>query len=48
MAVAIIGLSLYDIMGRAAYAAFMALSVITVCYLVVIAALCTLRVRAVA
>jgi hypothetical protein len=47
-AVAAIGLSLYDIMGRAGYSAFMMWSVISVCYLVVIAALCTLRVRAVA
>ena len=47
-AVATIGLSLYDLMGRAAYSVFMAWSVVTVCYFVVIAALCTLRVRAVA
>jgi len=47
-AVATIGLSLYDLMGRAAYSVFMAWSVITACYFVVIAALCTLRVRAVA
>ena len=46
-AVATIGLSLYDVMGRAAYAAFMGMSVLTVCYFVVIAALCTLRARAV-
>ncbi len=48
VAVATIGLSLFDLMGRAAYSAFMAWSVITVCYFVVIAALCALRVRAVA
>jgi hypothetical protein len=47
-AVATIGLSLYDLVGRAAYSAFMAWSVISVCYFVVIAALCALRVRAVA
>ena len=35
-------LSIYDVMGRAAYAAFMAWSVISVCYFVVIAALCSL------
>jgi hypothetical protein len=40
-----IGLSVYDLMGRAAYGAFMALSVISVCYFVVVAALCTLRAR---
>jgi hypothetical protein len=43
-----IGLSLYDLMGRAAYGTFMALSVISVCYFVVIAALCTLRARGIA
>jgi hypothetical protein len=47
-AVATIGLSLYDVMGRTAYSAFMAWSVISLCYFVVIAALCALRVRAVA
>jgi hypothetical protein len=47
-AVATIGLSLYDVMGRAAYSAFMAWSVISLCYFVVIAALCALRVRAIA
>jgi hypothetical protein len=48
LALGIIGLSLYDIMGRAAYAAFMALSIVTVCYFVVIAALCVLRLRRIA
>ena len=47
-AVAIIGLSLYDVMGRAAYGVFMAWSVISVCYFVVISGLCALRVRTVA
>jgi hypothetical protein len=47
-ALAAIGLSLYDVMGREAYAQFMALSIITVCYLVVIAALVSLRLRRVA
>jgi hypothetical protein len=32
-------------MGRAAYSRFMALSIVTVCYFVVIAALWTLRAR---
>ncbi|MBA3888510.1 MAG: DUF2029 domain-containing protein [Acidobacteria bacterium] len=45
---AIIGLSLFDLMGRAAYSTFMALSIITVCYFVVVGALVVLRVRAVA
>jgi hypothetical protein len=46
--VAVIGLSLYDVMGRAAYRTFMALSIVSVCYFVVIAALCVLRAREVA
>jgi hypothetical protein len=44
-ALAIIAFSLYDVMGRRAYAAFMAMSAITVCYLVVVVALVTLRLR---
>jgi alpha-1,2-mannosyltransferase len=47
-AVVAIAFSVYDVMGRAAYSAFMSLSVITVCYLVAIAALVVLRLRAVA
>ena len=43
-----IGLSLFDVMGRAAYAAFMGAAVISVCALVLVAALTTLRSRAVA
>ena len=43
-----IGLSLFDLMGRAAYAAFMGASVISICALVLVAALATLRLRAVA
>jgi hypothetical protein len=42
------GLSIWDIMGRAAYSAFMAASLLSVCALVLVAALATLRVRAVA
>ena len=48
MAIATIGLSLFDVMGRANYTAFMSWSPITVCYLVVIAALVSLRVRGIA
>jgi hypothetical protein len=48
VAVAVIGLSIYDVMGGAAYRAFMSLSMITVCYFVVIAALVTLRIRRIA
>ena len=44
-AVATVAFSLFDVMGRRAYAAFMSLSAISVCFLVVIAALCTLRLR---
>jgi hypothetical protein len=47
-ALAIIALSLYDLMGRQAYARFMALSVITLCYFVLIGALCLMRQRHVA
>lgn len=44
-ALATIGLSIFDIMGRARYSAFMAWSVITLCFFVVVAALATLRTR---
>jgi glycosyl transferase family 87 len=43
-----IGLSLFDLMGRAAYAAFMGAAVISVASLVLAAALVTLRVKATA
>ncbi len=46
--VLIVGLSLYDVMGRALYARFMALSVVTVCFVIVVVALVTLRVRRIA
>jgi Glycosyltransferase family 87 len=48
LALAGIGLSLYDVMGRHAYGVFMALSIVSVCYLIVIASLATLRLRRVA
>jgi hypothetical protein len=48
LALATIALSLYDVMGRAAYGAFMSLSIITVCYFIAIAALYALRARAIA
>lgn len=47
-AILTIGLSLFDLMGRERYAAFMSWSVITVCFVVVVAALATLRQRSVA
>lgn len=43
IALAVVALSIYDLMGRAAYAQFMALGVITVCALVEFAALVSLR-----
>ena len=43
IAVGVAAFSLFDIMGRRAYAAFMSWSIITVCYLVVIGALWALR-----
>lgn len=45
LSVAIAAFSLFDIMGRRAYAAFMEWSIVTLCYLVVIAALWSLRAR---
>ena len=48
IALATIGLSLYDIMGRPAYGVFMSWAIITVCYFIVIGALYVLRARAVA
>src|SRR5690606_16561849 len=47
-AVATIGLSLFDLMGRERYAAFMSWSVITLCFLVLVGALVTLRARRIA
>lgn len=47
-AIAVVALSIYDLMGRSAYGFFMSLSVITLCVLVEIAALITLRFRRVA
>lgn len=48
LALVTVALSLFDIMGRRAYSAFMALSIISVCFLMVIGALYALRVRRVA
>ena len=44
-ALAAIGLTTFDLMGRAAYSAFMQMSGITLCFFVVIAALAVLRRR---
>jgi Glycosyltransferase family 87 len=43
--IALAALSIYDLMGREGYATFMALSAITICFLVEVAALITLRFR---
>ena len=43
-----IGLSLFDLMGRTAYYAFMRMSIISLCFFVVIAGLVMLRLRKVA
>jgi hypothetical protein len=43
IAVAIAAFSLFDIMGRRAYAAFMAASILTVCFVVIVGALRALR-----
>jgi len=48
VALAAIGLSVYDIMGRAAYGRFMSLSIITLCYFVVVGGLWGLRRRRIA
>ncbi len=47
-ALVLIGFTVYDVIGRTAYSAFMMLSVISVCFLVVVAALTGLRTRAAA
>ena len=48
VALATAAFSLFDVMGRRAYGTFMALSIITICFLVVIGALYALRVRRIA
>ncbi|MEO7272863.1 MAG: glycosyltransferase family 87 protein [Vicinamibacterales bacterium] len=48
IALCLIAFSIFDIMGRPAYQRFMRLSIITICYLVVIGALAILRQRRVA
>ena len=45
LALVLAGFSLFDIMGRAAYGRFMAWSVVSVCFLVLVAALATIRAR---
>ena len=48
VAMAVVGLSIYDVVGRTAYGAFMRASGITLCFFVIIAALAALRQRQVA
>ena len=45
IAIAVVAFSIYDLMGRQAYSTFMRLSLITVCVVVEVAALVTLRFR---
>ncbi len=47
-ALVLIGFTTYDVIGRTAYSTFMMLSVITVCFFVVVAALANIRTRAAA
>lgn len=47
-AVATSAFSVFDLMGRTAYTAFMRLSIISLCFFVVVAALATLRLRKIA
>jgi hypothetical protein len=48
LALALMGLSMFDLMGRAAYTQFMAWSVVSVCAVVVAATLAQIRLRALA
>ena len=45
ISIAMIGLAIYDVLGRQNYRTFMDWSVITVCFVVLVAALATLRLR---
>ena len=47
-ALIVIAFSIFDLVGRAAYQRFMRLSIITICYLIVIGGLAALRWRKVA
>ena len=48
VSLAIIAFTIYDVIGRRAYGAFMAISGVTVCYLILIGAMVTLRLRRIA
>jgi alpha-1,2-mannosyltransferase len=43
VAIAVVAFSLFDVMGRAAYAAFMGLAVVTICYLAILSVAVRLR-----
>jgi len=47
-AIAVVGLTIYDVVGRDAYATFMELSIVTICMVIEVIALATLRFRRVA
>jgi hypothetical protein len=47
-ALLIVALSIFDLIGQSAYQQFMRLSMITICYLVIIGGLVALRARRVA
>jgi hypothetical protein len=44
-AIAVVGLTIYDLVGREAYGTFMQLSIVTICVVIEVAALATLRFR---
>lgn len=44
-AIAVVGLTIYDLVGRDVYATFMQLSIVTICVVIELAALATLRFR---
>jgi hypothetical protein len=48
LAIVVIAFSIYDVLGRTAYRTFMELSIVSVCYLIVIAALAAVRLRRIA
>jgi hypothetical protein len=47
-ALLVVAFSIFDLMGRTAYQRFMRLSIITICYFVIIGGLAALRLRRVA
>ena len=45
LALGVVAFSIYDVLGRELYAKFMALSIVTICFVIVVAALAALRFR---